>query len=141
MSEYISKRGLHHGFKPFFRYIPALFKAEKDLYHPTLNPEGIIVTTLSENAQMMSELTTRLSTRPLLSPAKLLLGDYNGSTELREGIRKMVKREISCNIELQAEDIICLSGATSIMAACSCALFNPGNNQGFIDSMTYSIFI
>lgn len=123
---YVSQRGLKYGMKPFLRYVPTLMKALSDLYHPEENPNGYIITTLSECTQMAEELMIKLALRPLIPFSKLQLGDFNGSPELRNGIRQLIMREISSNIELSDSNIMCLNGATSVMTTAATALFNPG---------------
>jgi len=102
-------------------------EAQKNPYHKTDNPSGIIHLGVAENQLMVEELLQRLPTLLDLESRHLHYGHNTGSQELRTQVTKLINRYFNVQSEILPEHITVHTGVTSAINDLAYVLCDEGD--------------
>ncbi|KAM8861183.1 1-aminocyclopropane-1-carboxylate synthase-like protein 1 [Synchiropus picturatus] len=105
---------------------------EKDAYHSSDNPQGVIKMCTSENKLCGDILLKRLTQPDMLhfDPSVMQYGDSKGQAYLREEVAKFLT-DYACSPEpLSADNVVVMNGCTSVFSCLAAVICDP--KDGFL---------
>jgi aspartate/methionine/tyrosine aminotransferase len=102
----------------------AHFRAEAAPYHPQRRPDGYLNLGTAENRLIWDLLAPRLSGRRSLTAADTHYAPLHGSQPLRHVLARFLSG--ICRTEVDAEELVIVSGATAALDVLASALCDPG---------------